>query len=49
MFGDVPRLRINCGDFLGDLRLKTPFSPSGDGDEFPVAELRREDPILTSK
>lgn len=50
MFGDVPRLRINCGDRFGDLRSKMPFSgPSGEGDEFPVAEFRLEDPILTSR
>jgi hypothetical protein len=50
MLGDVPRLRINCGDFFGDFNIKDPFSLSGDGElPPPEAELRREDPNLTSK
>lgn len=50
MFGDVPRLRIICGDFFGDFNIKVPFSLSGEGElPPPDAEFLREDPILTSK
>jgi hypothetical protein len=49
LFGELPRFRIICGDFFGDLRVKIPFSPSGEGEEFPVAEFLREEPIRTSK
>lgn len=41
-FGDEPRFRIRIGDFLGDFSRVIPFSASGDGDDPPVAELRRE-------
>lgn len=41
--GDVPRLRIGSGERLGDrLAVIEPFSFSGDGDEPPVAEFRRD-------
>jgi hypothetical protein len=50
MFGDVPRFRIICGDRLGDFVATRPFSLSGDGEDPPPdAELRREEPIFTSK
>jgi hypothetical protein len=51
MLGDVPRFRIICGDRLGDFMATRPlFSLSGDGDDPPPdAELRRDEPILTSK
>jgi hypothetical protein len=50
MLGEVPRLRINCGDFFGDFNITVPFSLSGEGElPPPDAELRRDDPILTSK
>lgn len=41
--GDEPRLRIGNGDRFGErLAVMEPFSFSGDGDEPPVAEFRRE-------
>lgn len=49
MLGDVPRLRINCGDLLGDLSSNVLFSLSGEGVLPPVAEFLREDPMRTSK
>lgn len=50
MLGDVPRLRITCGDFLGDFVSNNPFSLSGDGELTPPdAEFLRDDPIRTSK
>lgn len=50
ILGDVPRLRINCGDFFGDFSNKVPFSLSGDGElPPPDAEFLRDEPILTSK
>jgi hypothetical protein len=50
MFGDVPRLRINCGDLFGDFDSMIPFSLSGDGElPPPDAEFLRDDPIRTSK
>lgn len=49
--GDVPRFRIICGERFGDLSMSPlQFSLSGDGDDPPPdAELRRDDPIFTSK
>lgn len=43
-FGETPRLRGNIGDLFGDLLPKSmsPFSFSGDGEEPPVAEFRRD-------
>lgn len=50
MFGEVPRLRINCGDLFGDFVSDIPFSLSGDGElPPPVAEFLLDDPIFTSK
>lgn len=50
MLGDVPRLRIICGDRRGDFVNIVPFSLSGEGElPPPDAELRRDDPIRTSK
>lgn len=50
LFGDVSRLRIINGDRFGERLSLIPFSLSGDGDELPPdAELRRDDPIRTSK
>ena len=48
--GEVPRLRITCGDLFGDFNISVPFSLSGDGElPPPEAEFLRDDPILTSK
>lgn len=43
-FGETPRLRCSTGDLFGDLlpRSISPFSFSGDGEEPPVAEFRRD-------
>lgn len=50
MFGEAPRLRIICGDLLGDFVSIKPFSLSGDGElPPPVAEFLLDEPILTSK
>lgn len=40
--GDVPRFRCSIGDFLGDFSKVMPFSASGEGEDPPVAELRRD-------
>lgn len=50
MLGEVPRLRIICGDRFGDFDSVSPFSLSGDEELAPPdAEFRRDEPILTSK
>lgn len=50
MLGEVPRLRIICGDLFGDFVSIDPFSLSGDGElPPPDAEFLRDEPILTSK
>lgn len=50
MLGEVPRLRINCGDLFGDFVSNSPFSLSGDGElPPPEAEFLLDEPILTSK
>ena len=48
--GEISRLRDINGDFLGERLAVMPFSDSGEGeDPPPVAELRRDEPIRTSK
>lgn len=41
-FGDVPLFLPRTGERFGERFIGNPFSFSGDGDEPPVAEFRRD-------
>lgn len=41
-FGDTPLFLPNTGDRFGERFSENPFSFSGDGDDPPVAEFRRD-------